>query len=310
MSCHWTTHAFLERFQASWCSICPRRNCPCAVCGNRRHESEPMVAGPGRHCSGSAAAYTLLEIARTRARIYGRGTERAAGGRMSARGLRLSTSLWQQRLSHKGPCRQLSRAQAPLYGAWAFLQRVRRSFAVGDVEGLGRATRLRLSVCCQRWASAPAACLCVRATANLRHAGCGYFSTCPRAANRRQAVERHEQSLSVHLAHFGSCRDDCALCQEMLSSGDWTTRGHEQLLHATDSKSIARWLTFEKHNKCTGDAACVPAQPAVKRRWSRRGDEPPAKRQRPLEPAAAPVAVSVSPTGAAAGALLDLLRSG
>jgi len=79
------------------------------------------------------------------------------------------------------------------------------------------------------------------------HFGCNYFSTCPRPSNRRQAIQRHEQSQHIHILHFQLCRNKCDMCKKMLASDQW----HPEIVPLTDPKALSRLKNKEILNVAT-----------------------------------------------------------
>ncbi|KNC51545.1 uncharacterized protein AMSG_07445 [Thecamonas trahens ATCC 50062] len=90
-----------------------------------------------------------------------------------------------------------------------------------------------------------------------RHLGCGYYSSSPRPANRKQAVERHEKAFPIHYHHFDTCRGQCDLCKNLLDSGTWQADAGEAWRTRDNNQVKARLTTKEQQNTETPTLASL-----------------------------------------------------
>jgi hypothetical protein len=74
-----------------------------------------------------------------------------------------------------------------------------------------------------------------------RHVGCEYCPTSPRAANRRQARDRHEIAMPIHFGHISSHQSTCPVCCELFASGQWSKEALKQTrTHVSSNPNCAK----------------------------------------------------------------------
>ncbi|KNC46630.1 uncharacterized protein AMSG_03067 [Thecamonas trahens ATCC 50062] len=88
-----------------------------------------------------------------------------------------------------------------------------------------------------------------------RHANCEYFSSSPRIANRKQAVERHEMAFPIHYMHFEECGGECEMCKSLIS-GPWQAERANWLQNQT--QLVRRLASKEAQNR-----ACLTVLPPI-----------------------------------------------